>query len=53
MRKRKEFEDSVRRNRLNIGAWIKYARWEASQKEFDRYAVVLLRRALAFSDITF
>ncbi len=36
LRKRKEFEDVVRRQRMSIGTWIKYASWEASQKEFDR-----------------
>jgi len=36
MRKRKEFEDAIRRNRHSIGTWIKYASWEAKQKEFDR-----------------
>ncbi|PVV01843.1 hypothetical protein BB560_003726 [Smittium megazygosporum] len=25
MRKRKEYEDSIRRNRINIGTWIRYA----------------------------
>lgn len=36
MRKRKQFEDVVRRQRYSIGTWMKYAIWEASQKEFDR-----------------
>ncbi|CAG8559884.1 9157_t:CDS:10 [Diversispora eburnea] len=36
LRKRKEFEDSIRRNRLNIGSWLKYAAWEESQKELNR-----------------
>ncbi|CAG8465506.1 17067_t:CDS:10 [Acaulospora morrowiae] len=36
LRKRKEFEDSIRRNRLNIGSWLKYATWEESQKELNR-----------------
>ncbi len=36
MRKRKAFEDSLRRSRMKIGIWLKYASWEASQLEFDR-----------------
>lgn len=35
-RKRKEFEDKIRRNRMAIGLWKQYARWEANQKEFER-----------------
>lgn len=36
LRKRKEFEDNIRRNRLNLSNWIKYAQWEESQKEINR-----------------
>ncbi|CAJ1927419.1 unnamed protein product [Sphenostylis stenocarpa] len=36
LRKRKEFEDLIRRVRWNIGVWIKYAQWEESQKDFKR-----------------
>lgn len=36
-RKRKEFEEVIRRTRSNLGAWTKYANWEASQTEFPRY----------------
>ena len=35
-RKRKVFEDSIRKNRLSIATWIKYAHWEESQKEIQR-----------------
>lgn len=35
-RKRKEFEEVIRRTRSNISAWTKYAYWEASQGEFAR-----------------
>ncbi len=35
-RKRKGFEDSLRKDRTNIGAWIKYAGWEESQTEMER-----------------
>ncbi|CAM8904518.1 unnamed protein product [Rhodiola kirilowii] len=36
LRKRKEFEDLIRRVRWNISVWIKYAQWEESQKDFAR-----------------
>ncbi|KAL5727880.1 Crooked neck-like protein 1 [Ranunculus cassubicifolius] len=36
LRKRKEFEDLIRRVRWNINVWIKYAQWEESQKDFAR-----------------
>ncbi|KAF7150540.1 hypothetical protein RHSIM_Rhsim02G0241000 [Rhododendron simsii] len=36
LRKRKEFEDLIRRVRWNISVWIKYARWEESQNDFPR-----------------
>jgi len=45
VRKRKEFEDVIRMQRQNIGAWIKYAAWEASQQEFKR-ARSIYERAL-------
>ncbi|KAI8143547.1 hypothetical protein BJV82DRAFT_713228 [Fennellomyces sp. T-0311] len=35
-RKRKDFEDNIRKNRLNISNWLKYAAWEESQMEFQR-----------------
>ncbi|KAI7885111.1 TPR-like protein [Lichtheimia hyalospora FSU 10163] len=35
-RKRKEFEDNIRKNRLNVSNWLKYASWEESQQEFQR-----------------
>ena len=34
-RKRKEFEDSIRKQRQHIGTWIKYAKWEADQGKMD------------------
>ncbi len=37
MRKRKQFEDAIRRQRFNINNWMKYAGWEESQREIDRY----------------
>ncbi|XP_013784144.1 crooked neck-like protein 1 isoform X1 [Limulus polyphemus] len=36
LRKRKAFEDSIRKNRAVISNWIKYAQWEESQKEIQR-----------------
>ena len=41
--KRKEFETALHHNRHNFGAWIKYAKWEADQKEFDRARSVFER----------
>ncbi|KAK0220044.1 hypothetical protein IW262DRAFT_1272911 [Armillaria fumosa] len=35
-RKRKEFEERVRRTRGSIKEWLQYANWEASQNEFAR-----------------
>ncbi|KAK7060421.1 NineTeen Complex (NTC) component [Paramarasmius palmivorus] len=35
-RKRKEFEERIRRTRGSIKEWLQYANWEASQNEFDR-----------------
>lgn len=42
-RKRKEFEDYVRRNRVNVNNFIKYAAWELEQKEFARARSVFER----------
>ncbi|KAI9278918.1 hypothetical protein BDA99DRAFT_493443 [Phascolomyces articulosus] len=42
-RKRKDFEDNIRKNRLNVGNWIKYATWEESQMELQRARSVLER----------
>lgn len=35
-RKRKFFEDALRKNRMVVSHWIKYAQWEESQKEIQR-----------------
>uniref|UniRef100_A0A2N9I3A3 Pre-mRNA-splicing factor Syf1/CRNKL1-like C-terminal HAT-repeats domain-containing protein n=1 Tax=Fagus sylvatica TaxID=28930 RepID=A0A2N9I3A3_FAGSY len=43
LRKRKEFEDLIRRVRWNINVWIKYAQWEESQKDFNRARSVWVR----------
>lgn len=42
-RKRKEYEDALRRNRLNVGQWIRYANWELEQREFERARSVFER----------
>lgn len=42
-RKRKEFEDYVRRNRVNMGNWMRYAGWELEQKEYRRARSVFER----------
>lgn len=44
-RKRKAFEDNIRKNRTVISNWIKYAQWEESQKEIQR-ARSIYERAL-------
>ncbi len=36
MRKRKEFEDSLRKNRTVMSNWLKYAKWEEAQNQIDR-----------------
>ena len=36
MTKRKEYEDSIRRQRQHMGTWMKYAKWEESQSEIQR-----------------
>ncbi|RWS03958.1 crooked neck-like protein 1 [Dinothrombium tinctorium] len=36
LRKRKLFEDNIRKNRLSIANWIRYASWEESQHEIER-----------------
>ncbi|KAL5200141.1 hypothetical protein ABZP36_021344 [Zizania latifolia] len=36
LRRRKEFEDVIRRVRWNVNAWVKYAKWEEQQQDFTR-----------------
>jgi crooked neck len=36
LRKRKEYEDLIRRLRWNASIWVKYAQWEESQRDFAR-----------------
>ncbi|KDQ54039.1 hypothetical protein JAAARDRAFT_196808 [Jaapia argillacea MUCL 33604] len=42
-RKRKEYEERIRRTRGNIKEWLQYANWEASQNEFARSRSVFER----------
>lgn len=44
-RKRKEFEDYVQRNRINMNNWMRYAAWEIEQKQMAR-ARSIFERAL-------
>ncbi|VDP34910.1 unnamed protein product [Soboliphyme baturini] len=45
LKRRKEFEDNIRKNRGNVPNWIKYAKWEESQAELQR-ARSIFERAL-------
>ncbi|CAF4020002.1 unnamed protein product [Rotaria magnacalcarata] len=36
MKKRKELEDAIRKNRQKMVNWVKYAHWEESQQEIQR-----------------
>jgi crooked neck len=40
-RQRKDFENKIRRNRLRMGEYLRYANWELEQKEYARYVVPL------------
>lgn len=42
-RKRREFEDYIRRNRVRLANWFQYAQWELEQKEFARARSVFER----------
>ncbi|XP_011309242.1 protein crooked neck [Fopius arisanus] len=44
-RKRKAFEDNIRKNRMVLSNWFKYAHWEETQKQIDR-ARSIYERAL-------
>lgn len=45
LKKRKEFEDTLHRQRQNMSIWFRYAKWEATQKQFER-ARSIYERAL-------
>jgi crooked neck len=52
-RMRKDFEDSLRRQKHHMGTWLKYAEWEASIGEFLRARSVFERAiAVDFEHIT-
>src|SRR6218665_2409491 len=43
LRKRKAFEDNIRKNRLALSNWVKYARFEETQNEIHRARSVFER----------
>lgn len=55
LKKRKEFEDMVRRvGRWNLAIWSKYATWEESQKDFRRARSVWERAIdVDYTNVTF
>ena len=40
LKKRKTFEDVIRRNKGAINKWLQYASWEESQNEMERYFII-------------
>jgi len=42
-RKRQEFENGIRRNRMNMALWMRYAAWEAKMEDFARSRSVFER----------
>uniref|UniRef100_A0A183BNQ8 TPR_REGION domain-containing protein n=1 Tax=Globodera pallida TaxID=36090 RepID=A0A183BNQ8_GLOPA len=42
-KRRKEFEDNIRKNRMQIANWVKYAKWEESIGELQRARSVFER----------
>lgn len=49
-KRRADLEDKVRRGYAFLGNWIKYARWEAQQKDFTRMRDVLQRAVAVHGD---
>lgn len=43
MKKRKECEDAIRKNRSKMVNWVKYAHWEESQQEIQRECASCIR----------
>ena len=39
LRKRKGFEDQIKRQRYHMGCWMKYAMWEENLGDFKRYYI--------------
>lgn len=50
-KKRKEFEDQLRRQRFHLGLWIRYAEWEGMLQEYRR-ARSIFERALDVTPYT-
>jgi crooked neck len=46
LRKRKEFEQQLNKNRLNFGQWLRYAKWEAQENHDYERARSIYERAL-------
>ncbi|KAJ5079901.1 crooked neck-like protein [Anaeramoeba ignava] len=42
-RKRRNYENAIRRTKFNMGSWVRYAQWEASQGELIRARSVFER----------
>ena len=42
-KRRKEFEDNIRKNKMQIANWVKYAKWEESIGELQRARSVFER----------
>lgn len=47
LRKRKNFEDQIKRQKYHTGCWLKYAKWEEDLGEYDR-ARSIFERAIEF-----
>ena len=41
MSKRKEFENRLRISRHDMNCWLRYAKWEESQRDFERFLFFL------------
>ena len=52
LQKRKEFEDLIRRVYWNESVWVKYAKWEESQKDFARARSVWSARWITTTALT-
>ncbi|CCK71294.1 Clf1p KNAG_0G02360 [Huiozyma naganishii CBS 8797] len=49
LRKRTEYESCLKRNRLDMGQWMRYALWEVDQHDFQRARSVFERALLVDS----
>ncbi len=48
MKKRKEMEDAIRKNRQKMVNWVKYAHWEESQQEIQRKKIFNIENTFDF-----